>query len=366
MSVTNTQFQRVLYILITLAISAILIWIFIASMAVLIPFLVGILLAYLLMPLINWLESILPLKARWYKAKRIISIIIIFIILGGLIIAFMIYMGTAIISASSVLLNKAPEYITRGIDEATRWMDLFKSNIPRVIEMRIEEALNKFGPSAGKFVQDFVIGSMSVIPSSMPTIIGFLTLPFFLFFVLYDYEKFGKYIHEVLPGRAAQHTENITAIIGNVMGRYIRSQIILGLIVGVMVFLGLLLLQVDYAPALGMVTALTQFIPIIGPVVSGLIIMTITLAVQPEKVIGALIVFFIAQIILNTVFLNWVQGRYMQIHPAVVMVLLVVGGYIAGFWGMILALPVCATAWEVLKYVRSERQGESISKSDQA
>ncbi len=360
MSVNNKSFQRILYILIALAILSVLIWIFISSMAVLIPFLLGILLAYLLMPLINWLEKILPLNARWNKAKRIISIIIIFIIFGGLTVAFTIYMGATIVSASSVLLNKAPDYIVKGIDEAMRWMDIFKGNIPQVIEMRIEEALSNFGPSAGKFVQDFVIGSMAVIPSSMPTIIGFLTLPFFLFFVLYDYEKFGKYIREMLPARAAQHTEKIISIIGNVMGRYIRSQLILGLIVGAMVFLGLLLLQIDYAPALAMVTALTQFIPIVGPVVSGLIIVIITLAIQPGKVIAALIVFLIAQIILNTVFLNWLQGKYMQIHPAIVMVLLVVGGYIAGFWGMILGLPIFATIWEIFKYFRSVSKGVQL------
>jgi len=50
----------------------------------------------------------------------------------------------------------------------------------------------------------------------------------------------------------------------------------------------------------------------------------------------------------------------MQIHPAIVMVLLVVGGYIGGFWGMILALPVAATAWEIFKYFRNEQQADKL------
>ncbi len=68
--------------------------------------------------------------------------------------------------------------------------------------------------------------------------------------------------------------------------------------------------------------------------------------------IRVVLVFIAAQSILNSVFGNWMQGKYMQLHPAVIMVLLVVGGYIPGFWGMILALPVGATIWEILKYFR--------------
>ena len=127
-----------------------------------------------------------------------------------------------------------------------------------------------------------------------------------------------------------------------------------------MVFIGLWVLQVDYAPALGAVTAVTQFIPIVGPVISGLIILIITLALQPAKVLWALLVVVLAQLILNTVLLNWIQGKFMQLHPAVVMVLLVVGGYVAGFWGMILAVPVAATIWEIFKYFRSLQKEQKL------
>jgi predicted PurR-regulated permease PerM len=127
-----------------------------------------------------------------------------------------------------------------------------------------------------------------------------------------------------------------------------------------MVFVGLAILQVEHAAALAALTSLTQFIPIIGPVISGLVLLIIVLALQPHLVIWALLVFVIAQLLLNTIFVNWIQGRYMQMHPAVIMVLLVVGGYIAGFWGMILALPVGATLWEIIKYFRVARVSEKL------
>jgi predicted PurR-regulated permease PerM len=360
LSAQSSPFQKYWRPLLIVAVTVLILWLIYASMAVLIPFLVGILLAYLLMPLVKKLEDIMPPKGKGRKAKRAISICIVFIVFVAVCVLFMVYMGAALVSASAVLVNKAPEYMTRGMEEASNWLNIFRGSIPQAIEARIAGMLANFGPAAGKFVQDFAIGSMAFIPATMPTVIGFLTLPFFLFFVLFDYESFQQYFHDMLPARAAHHSEAILGIIGNVMGRYIRSQIILGLIVGGLVFVGLWILGVQYALAMGAVTAITQFIPVVGPVVSGLIIIILTLAIQPDKLIGAVIVFLIAEGLLNVVFLNWVQGKYMQIHPAVVMVLLVVGGYIAGFWGMILALPVCATIWEIYMYFRNQQQAVKL------
>ena len=323
-------------------------------MAVLIPFLVGILLAYMLMPFVNWLENILPPKGKTQKARRIISVILVFITFTLLLALFIIYIGATLVSASGALVNRAPILIAQGMENVTGWMKVFGGSLPQAFAGQFESMLSDMGPTVGKFVQDIFVGSLAVIPASLPTFMGFLIMPFFLFFILNDYESFQKYFYDYLPANAARHTANILTIIGDNMGRYLRSQLVLGLIVGFLVFMGLAILRVDYAPALAAVTAVTQFIPIVGPVVSGLIILLVTMALQPDKVLWAVITFIIAQGILNTVFVNWIQGRYMHIHPAIVMVILVVGGYVAGLWGAILALPVGATVWQIYIYFRKQ------------
>ncbi len=346
--------------LVILAIIVLVIWLAIVSMAVLIPFLVGILLAYLLMPLVKLLERVLPFRGRMQKAKRIISVVIVFIAALAVLVLFTIYVGAALVAASQVLINRAPEFIEKSMGQVNEWIRIFKLGLPGSFINQFESMVAGLGPAVGKFIQDFLVGSMAVIPASAPTIMGFVTLPFFLFFILMDYESFQDYFRNLVPTSAAAHLGRVLGIIGDVMGRYIRAQIILGAIVGFMVFIGLWVLQVDYAPALGAVTAVTQFIPIVGPVISGLIILIITLALQPAKVLWALLVVVLAQLILNTVLLNWIQGKFMQLHPAVVMVLLVVGGYVAGFWGMILAVPVAATIWEIFKYFRSLQKEQKL------
>ncbi len=347
-----TKFARPLLVFVIIAL---VLWLAAASMAVLIPFLIGILLAYMLMPVVNWLENLLPPKGKAPKTRRIISIILVFVAFALVLALFIVYIGATLVSASGALADKAPGFIDQGMANVTGWIKVLGGSLPHAFSGQLENMISNLGPAAGKFVQDFIVGSLAVIPASMPTIVGFLILPFFLFFVLNDYESFQKYFYDYLPANAARHTANILGIIGNNMGRYLRSQLILGLIVGFMVFIGLAVLRVDYAPALAAVTAVSQFIPIVGPVVSGLIVLLVTLALQPDKALWALIIFLIAQGILNMVFVNWIQGKYMQIHPAVVMVLLVVGGYIAGLWGAILALPVGATIWQIYIYFRNQQ-----------
>lgn len=351
------KYWRPVLVLVTIVLVLWLTWI---SMAVLIPFLIGILMAYLLMPLVKWLENVLPPRSKAQKSKRIISIIIVFIVFSALLILFIIYIGSALGAASTVLLGKAPEFISQGLDKFNEWLNTFKGHLPVAVVTQMETFINGLGPTAGKFLQDFALGSMAIIPATVPTILGFFTLPFFLFFVLMDYESFRKFFYDVLPEKAAQRASDILNIIGNVMGRYIRSTIVLSIIAGALVFLGLLVLRIEHSAALAALTALTQFIPIIGPVISGLIILIVTLALQPHMAVWALLVFIIAQVILNSVFVNWIQGRYMQLHPAVIMVLLVVGGYVAGFWGMILSLPVGATIWEIVKYFRITGTAEKL------
>lgn len=352
-----SKFARPILIFVILAL---VVWLTAASMTVLIPFLVGILLAYMLMPVVNWLEHYLPPRGKAPKTRRIISIILVFIAFGLVLALFIVYIGATLVSASGALADKAPGFIDDSMANVTGWLKALGGSLPHAFSGQLQTIITNLGPAAGKFVQDFLVGSLAVIPASMPTIIGFLILPFFLFFVLNDYESFQKYFYDYLPANAARHTANILGIIGNNMGRYLRSQLILGLIVGFMVFIGLAILRLDYAPALAAVTAVTQFIPIVGPVISGLTVLLVTLALQPDKVVWALIIFVIAQAILNMVFVNWIQGKYMQIHPAIVMVLLVVGGYIAGLWGAILALPLGATIWQIYLYFRKQQAAKVV------
>lgn len=349
---TLNRLGRVLIILLVIALVIVLCWI---SMPVLIPFLVGILLAYLLFPLVKGLESMLPPRGKERTGKRVIAVIIVFLLFTLFLIAFIVLVGTAIVTAFSALVDKAPEFMTKSLGQASEWLTPLETKASTDTIAKVKESLINAGPAIGKFLQDFVVGSLAVIPASFPTVMGFITLPIFLIFALINYEKYGQYFHDIFPGSMARHSARIFTIFGDQIGKYFRMMIIIASIAGALVFIGLAVLGVEFAAVLGVVTALTQFIPIIGPFISAGIILVVVLALKPGVILWALGVIIVAQLIVMLV-QGPLQGKHFPLDPAIVMVLMTVGGFIGSYLGMVLTLPVGATIWDIYKYFRDERR----------
>jgi len=352
--INSTFSKSVKLILVALGIGLAL-WLCWISLPVLIPFLVGILLAYLLMPLVTWLEKLLPPKGKEKKFKRAVAVIIVFVLFTIFLIAFIAYIGSAMVTTSSALVSKAPEFVNKGMAQVGGWLNFMEDRLSTDMVAQIKKAAADAGPAIGKFAQDFVVGSVAVIPSSLPTILGFITLPFFLIFVLINYEKYGQYFYDIFPATMARHSTRILSIFGGQMGRYIRYQIILATVVGLLVSLGMGILGVEYAAAMGAVAAFTQVIPILGPFISAAIILIVTLALKPEVILAAIVVIVAAQVVVALV-QGFVQEKHFPLDPAVIMVLMTVGGFIGSYWGIILALPVGATVWDIYKYLRDDRR----------
>ena len=362
MASESATFRKVWITLLVILGIALVLWLCWISMPVLIPFFVGILLAYLLFPLVGWLERILPPRGK-KGSKRVIAVILVFILFTLLLIAFIVYIGAAIVSASTALVSRAPEFVDKSMAQINQWITMVQTTVPADTIATVKQSITSAGPAIGKFIQDFVVGSIAVIPSSMPTILGFITLPFFLIFVLLNYERYGKYFNEIFPARVARHSTKILTIFGNQMGRYIRFMIIMAAIEGTLVTLGLFIVGMEYSLAMGAVAAFTQVIPIIGPFISAAVILLMTLALKPQAILMVFIVLLAAYLIVM-VLQGLVQEKHFPLDPGVVMVLMTVGGFIGSYWGIILALPVGATIWGIYKYFRDEAKRTPLKREE--
>jgi len=355
----STTFRKVWIAALVILGIALVLWLCYISLPVLIPFFVGILLAYLLFPLVTWLERILPPKGKSKGFKRVIAVIIVFVLFTLLLIAFIVYIGAAIVSASTALVNRAPEFVDKAMVQVNQWVNVIQTTVPPDTIATVKQSITNAGPAISKFLQDFIVGSIAVIPSSVPTILGFITLPFFLIFVLLNYERYGKYFNEIFPARVAKHSTKILTIFGTQMGRYIRFMIIMAAIEGTLVTLGLFIVGMEYSLAMGAVAAFTQVIPIIGPFISAAVILLMTLALKPQAMLMVFIVLLAAYLVVMAL-QGLVQEKHFPLDPGVVMVLMTVGGFIGSYWGIILALPVGATIWGIYKYFRDESKAGKL------
>ena len=325
------------------------------------PFVLGLVLAYLLLPVISWLEKKFPRQGSWLGFKRVFSILIVFIVLLGLVAAFSYFIVTAVIDASLVLAESAPHFIGQSLYQIQKWLEIVRQQFPPEIRQEMDKALLEAGIALGDSIRDAFVKGISFIPRTFSIFLGLAALPLFLFYTLKDSERLKRGLYSGLTPGIAEHIRNITGIIERVLGRYIRAQLMLGLIVAYFSFIGLLILRIPFAPVLAILAGIGELIPTLGPWISGAVVVVVTMAVAPEKVIWVIILFLAIQLVENSLLVPKIQGGYLRIHPAVMIFLLVFGAYVAGFWGLLLAGPLTATGVEIYKYVRQCYQAEKAN-----
>ena len=322
------------------------------------PFVLGLVLAYLLLPAVYWLERKLPRQGKWPESKRIFSIFVVFLILLSLVAVFSYFIVTAVIDASVVLAEGAPYFIGKSLYQIQEWFEVLRQQFPTEIRQEVDKALIEAGIALGNSIRDAFVKGISVAPHTFSIFFGLAALPLFLFYIMKDSEKLKRNFYSVLTPGIAEHARNIMYIFERVLGQYIRAQLMLGLIVAYFSFIGLLILRIPFAPALAILAGIGELIPTLGPWISGAVVAIVTLAVAPDKVLWVILLFLIIQLLENNLLVPRIQGSYLHIHPAILITLLVLGAYIAGFWGLLLAAPLTATGVEIYKYVHQCYQAE--------
>ena len=340
--------------------ATIFLWLLYLLRTVILPFALGLVIAYLLAPIINWLEVKFPGPGKWLGFKRVLSILIVFFILFALLAVFSYVIATAVIDASLNLATGAPYFISKSLYQITKWLEVIREQFPPDIRAEVDRALLEAGVALGNAIRDALVKGISFVPETFSLVLGFAALPLFLFYALKDSDKLRNYVYSAFNPGVAKHTRNLVSIIERVLGRYIRAQLMLGLIVAYLVFIGLLILKIPFAPVLAILAGIGELIPTLGPWISGAVVAIIALAVAPDKVIWVIVLFFAVQLLENGLLVPRIQGGYLRIHPAAMIFMLVLGAYLAGFWGLLLAGPLTATGVEIYRYIRQCYQDEKL------
>ncbi|MCH8864300.1 MAG: AI-2E family transporter [Chloroflexi bacterium] len=345
--------------LITLVLSIIIVlWILYLLRMALIPFVFGLVLVYLLMPAITWFEGKLPHPGSKPRLKRALSILLVFMVILGFIGLFSYFIVTTIIDSSVILLESAPFFIGKSLHQIQQWLEVVREQFPPEIRAEVDRALLEGGVALGNAIRNAFVQGITFIPQTFPLFLGLAALPLFFFYLLKDSEKLTQNLYSALTPGVAEHVRNLVCILERVLGRYIRAQLMLGLIVAYFTFIGLLVLGIPFAPVLALLAGVGELIPTLGPWLSGAVVVIVTLALAPDKVLWVIFLFMGIQLLENSLLVPRIQGGYLRIHPAVLIMLLVLGAYIAGIWGLLLAAPLTATGVEIYKYVRHCYQAE--------
>lgn len=339
------------HIIIFTIVLIIVFWIIYALRSVLLPFIVGLILAYLLLPGVLWIERHLPRRGRWMRFKRILIVILIYIIVLG-VIALVGYLTIpAVIRSITSLFDSLPQLVPSVIKRIQDFNTALQQRIPPEISQQVNSYLTSLLSTLGNALQSALFSSLSYIPGTIGLILGFASLPLFLFYLIVDAEKLKEGFYSPLPPWMAEHTRNIISIIQQMLGRYIRAQLLMGLIIGAVDFTWLMILGIPFAPALAFLSGLMELVPVLGPWIGGAVGVIVTLATDPEKIVWVIALYVVVQLLEGNLLSPKVASSIMHIHPALILILIILGAHFAGFWGIVLIVPVTATLVPLYKYL---------------
>lgn len=322
----------------------------------LLPFFIGFVIAYLLLPVVNRVDKWLPFHKKGHEIQRIIIILLVFLIILALIglIAFLV--SSPFVASFGKLIANAPTIISSGLETLGGWFDSLFRNLTPEQQTQAQEALNNVGTAIGQWLQTSFVSWLKFIPATFTYVVGFMTLPFFLILFMANSRNLGKGFYSLFSSDMAYHVRNLAKILSRVAGRYIRATILLALIMGFLVYISLLIIGIKWAPALAVIAGAFQLIPAIGGALAAIVGVIVTLAVAPAKIIWVIIAYLVINLVGGSVLIAKFQGDAVNIDSSIVMILIVLGGFLGGVLGMILITPTVAVIYAIYKYVRQEMQ----------
>ncbi|MEK9194508.1 MAG: AI-2E family transporter [Patescibacteria group bacterium] len=193
-----------------------------------------------------------------------------------------------------------------------------------------------------------VTGAISTIVSKAVLVLATLLISFYL-----SAEKDGpeRLLRLILPNTYEKSILTVFNRFKIKIRRWFGAQLALSLLMGALVSVGLWLLGVRYFLVLGLLAAVFEIVPIIGPVLSGAVIFLVAIGDSLSLGLYSLLFAFLLQQFENHILIPVVMGRAMRVHPVIVIVSLLAGTEVAGFVGILLSVPIAVIAQETLSYL---------------
>ncbi|MHB1125435.1 MAG: AI-2E family transporter [Bacillota bacterium] len=308
--------------------------------AILAPFIIAVVLAYLLDPFVCFLEK------RGFT--RSWSIIIIYLTLG-LLLFLMVFFGLPAIIKELYALG---DIIPRQIMQMQHWVQDFNRDyqetaIPFGLRQLINETLGKVENGLMHIARQLASGLVGL----MGHIFSLIIAPIFTFYLLKDQENICRRLVAVMPITWRSEILALWEQIDIVLIRFIQGNLLVAFLVGMMTFLGLSFLGMDFALVLGLVAGLAELIPYFGAIIGAIPILALALLKSKMMLLYVALVMLVIEQIESNILTPKILGESVGLHPLVVIFSIMAGGYLFGVVGVLAAVPVTAVLRILINYL---------------
>jgi len=316
------------------------IWVYQQLAGVLGPFLFSIAMAYLLNPLVSWLEK--------HRLKRTLASLLVLLV-------FMLVLATLGIFLVPQLIQEIGDLIDQTVTALPQVKAWIQNTIVTLLArfpidiQKLENALLEDLPGKLQAVLGTVLRGALNFTATTSAVLGQLLnvilIPVLTFYFLNDGQKlWEQFVLRLFPEERRATIQSKVQIADELMSGFLRSQLTVMVIVGIMTGIGMTLVGVPYALFVGLMTGLLNIIPYLGLFISLILTLVVALftANPIATMIKAAIVFAIVQGVEGSVISPKIVGQKVGLHPMIVILSVLVGAQFFGFWGLLLAVPVAA------------------------
>ncbi|GIP54761.1 MULTISPECIES: AI-2E family transporter [Paenibacillus] len=295
---------------------------------------------YLLNPLVDWLER--------KGIPRVYTIVALYLLIVGIITIVIISVVPIVQRQITELIDNFPKY---SYEVQLQFESVIGSNFFHQVQESTGFNPTKLGETISEQATTILDNAWSGIGGFLGAlkdiILAVVTVPFILFYLLKDGKKLPGFILRYVPVRFRNQTNRVMSEMNGQISSYIRGQIIVSFCIGILLYIGFLIIGMDYSLVLAIIASFTSIVPYLGPAIAITPALIIAIVTSPFMLLKLIIVWTVVQLIEGKFISPQIMGKTLRIHPITIIFVILTAGNLFGVLGIILAVP----GYAVLKVV---------------
>ncbi len=310
---------------------------------IILPFIIASLFYYLLRPVVRYLAS--------KNVNKTVATLGVFLVLIGIIVGFGIYAGGTIQEEFSSFYDTLLEYVQQGQEKADELLEQDELWVFSV--ENIEERLTNSAEMVAGFFGENLFGWINNITTFITILV---LIPIVVFFLLKDEKKFYDNLIELISPKYRMSTVSMLKDMDKVLSTYFVGQLIVAFLLGVLTYVGYLIIGLPSALFLALFTMIMSIIPFLGAILGSLPAIFIAWTVDFWMVVKVIIVLVVTEQFESSVISPKVMGDRMEIHPLIIIFLIISAITLFGFIGAFFAIPFYAILRIVVRHVQKNKK----------
>jgi len=318
-------------------------WLLYLLAPVLTPFVAAALLAYIGDPLADRLQRL--------KLPRTLAVVAVFVLTFMLLGLLVLLVGPLIRTQVGALLDALPE-IVRQVEQV--WLP----NVAEMLDLEVGENIGigafvaRYGDMAGSWGTKVLVGLTQSGSAVFAAVLSLFLVPILTFYLLRDWDSILSHMAALIPSGQHDMVVDLARETDDMLGAFLRGQLLVMLALSLIYSVGLSIVGLEFAIAIGVVSGLVSFVPYLG-FVFGIALASLTVALDPEplwQLIGVVATFTIAQVLEGSLLTPKLVGDRIGLHPVLIIFAVAAGGQLFGFFGILLALPAAAVLSVLVRF----------------